>query len=378
MSGLTGYTVGGQDLSGIFQPYSSGTNAITNYKISSGQDLSGIFQPYTTGTKAPVTNYIVNNYNGLGINKDLCDIFAPYQRFTTNGIVSYTNPFSNSTTTGWTYILFNSSSTNSFNVLSGTIPILYYMIVGIGCNGRIGALNATTGGVAGGAGGIWNDFVNNFPVGNYNITIPNVSSLSDTTFINSSSPSAFSLIAESGQEAYRGAVDMSLNSINYSKCPSSNIEGQFGVGGTAGELMGGRNGGGVFLNTGNLGPNFLIFKGDNLLSNTLFGGGGGGGSNYNIDPGLSINGLNGGSGGGGGGGGASDGATTGVGGVGVNGFTGGGGGGIGGVGGSAFTASTTQKGYGGGGGGGGKSTGAQGAAGGIGGPAMLLLYFQTL
>jgi hypothetical protein len=365
----TFYTVGGLDLSSIFQPLGSlSASAKTNYKISGGLDLNTIFANISTGSSIGYnTNYIVKNYNDIsGNNLDLRNIFAAYKPYTTNGIVSSTNPFVTSApSNGYTYILFNSSSTNSFNILTGTIPILYYMIVGLGCNGRIGALSAITGGVAGGAGGIWNDFVNNFPVANYNVTIPNVSSLLNTTFTNSTSPSAFSLIAQSGQEAYRGAVDMSLNSINYSKSPSSNIAGEFGVGGQAGEYNGGENGGGVFLNSGNIG-NFLTFLGDNLLSNTLFGGGGGGGSNYEATN------QNGGSGGGGGGGGA----TYGVGGTGVNGFTGGGGGGVGGVGGSSFTASTTTKGYGGGGGGGGKSSNNQGAAGGIGGPAMLLLYFQ--
>ena len=313
---------------------------------------------------------VSDEFNTIGNNGLVLIYFNPTFSYTTNGIVSSTNPFVTSApSNGYTYILFNSSSTNSFNVTNGTITTLYYMIVGLGCNGRIGALSATTGGVAGGAGGIWNDFVNNFSVGNYNITIPNVSSLLNTSLINNSSPSTFSLIAESGQEAYRGAVNLTLNNVTSTKCPSSNIEGEFGVGGTAGQSSGGRNGGSVFLNTGNTG-NFLTFLGDNLLSNTLFGGGGGGGSNYSS---IGINGKNGGLGGGGGGGGA----TTGVGGTGVNGFTGGGGGGVGGIGGSAFTASTTTKGYGGGGGGGGKSTTSQGAAGGIGGPAMLLLYFQT-
>jgi hypothetical protein len=354
-----------QDLSGIFLPLSLGTTypTSTGYKVGN-TDLNAIFADLSGRTPISYnTNYKV-------ISTDLRNIFAPYVGFTTNGIISNSNPFSSQPTSGWTYILFNTvSSLFTFNTNS-TINKLYYMIVGLGSNGRVGALNVITGGAGGGAGGIWNDFVNNFPAGNYNITIPNVSSLLKTTFINSSSPSTFSLIAESGQEGYRGAVDMSLNGINLSKCPSSTIEGQFGVGGTAGEVSGGRNGGGVFLNPGNTG-NFLTFLGDNKLSNTLFGGGGGGGSDFNS---TGINGKNGGSGGGGGGGGAS----SGVGGTGINGFTGGNGSGIGGVGGSAFTASTIPtKGYGGGGGGGGKSSpaGVQGAAGGIGGPAMLLLYF---
>ena len=355
-----------QDLSGIFLPLSLGiASTATGYRISNGtNDLNTVFASLSGRT--PIS---YNTGYKVGGN-DLRNIFAPYVSFTTNGIISVSNPFSSASSSGWTYILFNTASSSFFFNTNSIINKLYYMIVGIGCNGRIGALFATTGGVAGGAGGIWNDFVNNFPAGNYNITIPNIpnsSSLSDTKFINSSSPSTFSLIAKTGEEAYRGAVDMSLNGINLSLCPSSTTEGQFGVGGTAGEISGGRNGGGVFLNPGNTG-NFLTFLGDNKLSNTLFGGGGGGGSNFNS---TGINGRNGGTGGGGGGGGAS----SGNGGTGINGSTGGNGSGVGGIGGSAFTASTPTKGYGGGGGGGGKSTSAQGAAGGTGGPAMLLLYF---
>jgi len=44
MSGLTGFVTGGQDLSAIFQKYTSGTKANTTNFISNGQDLKDIFQ----------------------------------------------------------------------------------------------------------------------------------------------------------------------------------------------------------------------------------------------------------------------------------------------------------------------------------------------
>lgn len=44
----TGYTINGVDLSAIFAPYTSGTQAITTgYKINTGQDLNTIFAKYT-------------------------------------------------------------------------------------------------------------------------------------------------------------------------------------------------------------------------------------------------------------------------------------------------------------------------------------------
>jgi hypothetical protein len=68
-----------KDLYAIFQPYSSGTQTPTNYRVNNqsfaNQDLSQIFQIYSSGTKANPTGIIVNNSNY--INKDLADVFAP-------------------------------------------------------------------------------------------------------------------------------------------------------------------------------------------------------------------------------------------------------------------------------------------------------------
>ena len=103
----TFYTVGVLDLSGIFQPYTSGNNAVTGYKISSGQDLSGIFQPFISGNKAIPTNYFVYNYNNLG-TKDLSDIFAPYNNLNYLTII------------GGTYISSIINGIQTKQILSGT------------------------------------------------------------------------------------------------------------------------------------------------------------------------------------------------------------------------------------------------------------------
>jgi hypothetical protein len=39
-----------QDLSAIFQSYSSGTQIVTGFEIPSGQDLGSIFEPLGSGT----------------------------------------------------------------------------------------------------------------------------------------------------------------------------------------------------------------------------------------------------------------------------------------------------------------------------------------
>ena len=135
----TSYTVGGLDLSGIFQPYSSGNNAVTGYKISSGQDLSGIFQPFISGNKAIPTYYFVYNYNNLG-TKDLSDIFAPYNIITQFG---GTSEFSGE----YTIVSFTGIS-GSININSTVSTTFYYLVVGGGGGG------GSYYGGGGGAGGV--------------------------------------------------------------------------------------------------------------------------------------------------------------------------------------------------------------------------------
>jgi hypothetical protein len=61
-----------QDLSGIFQPYASGTQAnATGFKLSNNADLSTIFAPNTGSNISFNTNFIAAN------GQDLRLIFAP-------------------------------------------------------------------------------------------------------------------------------------------------------------------------------------------------------------------------------------------------------------------------------------------------------------
>ena len=64
----TFYTVGGVDLSNIFQHYTTGTPAsTTGYTVAGHGDLNNIFAPYTSGIQA--TEYTANN-------KTMADLIA--------------------------------------------------------------------------------------------------------------------------------------------------------------------------------------------------------------------------------------------------------------------------------------------------------------
>ena len=145
----TYYIVGGQDLSGIFQPYISGSNAATGYKISGGQDLSGIFQPLGTNEQTSSTGYIVNNYAGVsGQNWDLNKIFAPVSQY--NGIWPYINLNNKNTrqsiyngpsitsppVTKWLYQALSSATFNENQLVIGPTGIIYI----VANNGDIYAL----------------------------------------------------------------------------------------------------------------------------------------------------------------------------------------------------------------------------------------------
>ena len=97
----TGYSsINHKDLIYIFNPYSSGTNPITNYSTD-GINLAEIFQPYTEGNiKArAIENYL---YNEVDLN-------TIFENLVTNNVTDY-NPFSNSTNvTNYTYNIFNVS-----------------------------------------------------------------------------------------------------------------------------------------------------------------------------------------------------------------------------------------------------------------------------
>ena len=143
----TFYTVGGVDLSNIFQSYDpSGNKATaTGYTVTGYGDLNNIFTRYTSGAQASATGYKV----GLS---DLNLIFAPLIFTTTGGsIVTYTNS---------TYVItFTTNGTMKFisNVLIPTT--VNYLFVGGGAGGGSG--NGGGGG-GGGAGGQVKYFTNVF------------------------------------------------------------------------------------------------------------------------------------------------------------------------------------------------------------------------
>ena len=152
----THYTVGGLDLSNIFQPLASGTDISynTNYTVSGYGDLRNIFAAYTgaAGTQAPVTGYRVNG-------QDLNNIFARKSIFDITGNLVYTLY----TYGGYTGIVFT----------SGTGTITYFIdisttliAVGGGGGGNMETLNfftvsAGTGGGGGGTAYIPNSNLNN-------------------------------------------------------------------------------------------------------------------------------------------------------------------------------------------------------------------------
>ena len=116
----TNYTVGGLDLSNIFQPLVQGS-AIgynTNYTVSGHGDLSAIFAAYTgaTGTQAPVTGYSVTGHG------DLNTIFAKKILYIITGSLTYTVY----TYGGYTGIAFTAGSggiTFFANILSNLIAV---------------------------------------------------------------------------------------------------------------------------------------------------------------------------------------------------------------------------------------------------------------
>ena len=116
----TNYTVGGLDLSNIFQPLVQGS-AIgynTNYTVSGHGDLSTIFAAYTgaPGTQAPVTGYSVTGHG------DLNAIFAKMPLYIITGSLTYTVY----TYGGYTGIVFTAGSggiTFFADILSNLIAV---------------------------------------------------------------------------------------------------------------------------------------------------------------------------------------------------------------------------------------------------------------
>jgi len=162
----TNFTVGGFDLSNIFQPLSLGTAypTPTGYKISNGQDLNEIFGAYPgSGTKANTTGY------KFGVN-DLCDIFAKYptQLITITNKNAYMNVTSYYSNNYYIYKFINTgvitfsttwltASCNITFLSSGYVDII---LVGGGGAGGYGQGTSSSGiQRAGGGGGGGGQFV---------------------------------------------------------------------------------------------------------------------------------------------------------------------------------------------------------------------------
>ena len=165
----THYTVGGLDLSNIFQPLVQGTDITynTNYTVSGYGDLRNIFAAYTgaAGTQAPVTGYRVNG-------QDLNNIFAKmpfYSILNQSADLKITTLQNN----GYTGLIFETKQPPNTSEGVDTCAIVFHaskhiscLIVGGGGGGGAGnyviptSSNFTCGGGGGGGAGFINDAFN--------------------------------------------------------------------------------------------------------------------------------------------------------------------------------------------------------------------------
>ena len=216
----TNYTVGGLDLSNIFQPLVQGS-AIgynTNYTVSGHGDLSAIFAAYTgaPGTQAPVTGYSVTGHG------DLNTIFARKPIFAITGTLTYTVY----THGGYTGIVFTSGTGTITYFIN--IPVISIIAVGGGGGGSIG--DAFIGGASGGGGAT--------------MLIPNFGVYANTPF---------NIVVGNGGPQSSNGGESSFEDPTFG--PLLNI------------YIGGGGGGGAFGQSG----------GGGSISNNAIGGGGGGG-----------------------------------------------------------------------------------------------------
>jgi len=161
------------NLSLIFQPYTSGTNVISNYG-NVNIDLNSIFQPYGgfTINQAAVTGYTING-------KDLNTYYLKINPtvVTDNSILFSSTTGTNfptvKTSNGYSYLFFSSTGNYSFTP-NFTNTTANYLVVGGGGGGGKGSgtSGAFTSGGGGGGGGfskgttqLTNGTINNITVG---------------------------------------------------------------------------------------------------------------------------------------------------------------------------------------------------------------------
>lgn len=165
----THYTVGGLDLSNIFQPLVQGTDISynTNYTVSGYGDLRNIFAAYTGAidAQAPITGYSVNG-------QDLNTIFAK------KSLYSIANQSANLKITtiknnGYTGLIFETKQTPNTSAGVDACTIVFNvskpiscLVVGGGGGGGAGnyvplySPNSSCGGGGGGGAGFINDTFN--------------------------------------------------------------------------------------------------------------------------------------------------------------------------------------------------------------------------
>lgn len=324
----TFYTVGGIDLSGIFQPLSLGTqyaNA-TGYAVNGYGDLNQIFASNVGPTIGYNTGY---KYNG----NDLSTIFAPYDPTFTLSITNQNQyiTVSNFIQSGYSVYQFETANPgDSFSVdyTTGTCNISFsanrsinFILVGGGGGGGY-----STGGSAGGGGG-----------GGDNSIVTGETVLANTNYI---------LQVGSGGVKFVNASQNGENSVFYGGALQIQGTGGFSGGNPPDSQSGGFGGsGGGNGGSGGITPTSGI---NGTIINTPYGdviscGGGGGGGEDNTGPG-------------------------------------GGGGGNNSFGGLVYTGTTlilNGTGYGAGGGGGATAGGSSTSSGGYGASGLVIIYWAN-
>lgn len=317
----TFYTVGGLDLSGIFQPLALGQAYpyTTGYKIPDGRDFNQIFANNTGSTIGYNTGYDVSG-------TDLRLIFAPYDPILTISITNLnqyinTSDFTESGYTVYTFETTNPADISTTEYTTGTCNVsfsinssIYFLAIGGGGAGGSSLFGSAGGG--GGGGGYLSGSVAVVANTNYTLQVGSGGVITNPIFL-------------SGENSFFN-VYQGIGGQQGGSGPSSQSGGSGGPGGGNGG-----NGGSSPTNGDNGTPTFITLYGETIS----IGGGGGGGKDNT-----------GGSGGGGG--------NNGVGGLAYNGTT------------------LTKNGNGYGAGGGGASDGGSGTSGGgYGASGLVILYW---
>ena len=310
MSGLTGFIASnGQDLINIFQPLGSAvaTNIFTNYvtnlqgALGNYDDLNQLFLPLGTNRMAPLTGYYYKDTDTDNSSKDLNQLFAGKDPFTTTGSpqVSYNNYNSI-----YTIIFYNNGSI-TFNTTINTASLT--LVGGGGAGGGFSITYSVSNNGGGGGGGseyYYNDNVQLLNATPYDIIIGAGGNSSIADMHNGSNSiitygSSAIIKALGGIAGHDGGNTFSFPPPEYAYGyggnggGSSGSDGSGGAGGyksstvsvsatsgNSGTLNGGGGGGGVniLLTYGGGGGGG---GGSGYNNSTYYGGGGGVGSSYN-------------------------------------------------------------------------------------------------